>query len=73
MVDVKDYALRIEEMEKQVTLFVDPKAEHSPSTKVGSLAYQYLLEKTLADHIGGQLQVLDPEKDMKLILKDIIF
>ncbi len=66
-VDVKNYALRIEAMEKKVSLFVDPKAKHSPSSKIGFLAYQYLMEKVLADHLGGNLQKLEPKKDKQLI------
>ena len=64
--DVKNYALTIEAMDKQVSLFIDPKAMHSPSSKLGLYAYQYLLEKSLADHIGGKIKRLDPNKDKKL-------
>ena len=64
--DVKDYALNVESMDKQVSLFIDPKAMHSPSSKIGIYAYQYLLEKSLADNIGGKLKSIDPIKDKKL-------
>lgn len=64
--DVKNYALTVEEMDKKVSLFVDPKAMHSPSSKIGIYAYQYLLEKSLADNIGGKLKSIDPVKDKKL-------
>jgi len=64
--DVKDYALMIEEMGKNVSLFIDPKAMHSPSSRLGMFAYHYLLEKTLSDNIGGKLIAIDPMKDKKL-------
>jgi dipeptidyl aminopeptidase/acylaminoacyl peptidase len=64
--DVKNYALTIEEMGKSVSLFIDPKAMHSPTSRLGLFAYQYLLEKTLADHIGGKLKAINPTKDKKL-------
>ncbi|MFT5521706.1 MAG: dipeptidyl aminopeptidase/acylaminoacyl peptidase [Enterobacterales bacterium] len=67
VVDVKDYVLRLEELNKKVTLFVDPKAKHSPASKVGLLAYLYLMEKTLADNLGGKTQPLDAIKDQQLI------
>jgi dipeptidyl aminopeptidase/acylaminoacyl peptidase len=64
--DVKNYALTIEDMGKSVSLFIDPNAMHSPTSRLGLFAYQYLLEKTLADHIGGKLKAIDPAKDKKL-------
>jgi len=67
IVDIKDYALKVEAMDKKISLFVDPDTLHSPSSKVGMEAYIYLMEKTLADHIGGKLQKLDKIKDKKII------
>lgn len=65
--DVQDYALRAEELNKKVSLFVDPKALHSPNTHIGFEAYFYLMEKTLADHLGGNLELLDNNQDKGLI------
>jgi len=65
--DVKDYASRLQEQNKNVKLFVDPKALHSPRGKQSLMAYLYLKEKTLAEHIGGALQPLDETKDKALI------
>ena len=66
VVDVKNYALTLDAANKPVSLFVDPNALHSPSNKVGIDAYHYLLEKTLAEHLGGRLQALDKTKDARL-------
>lgn len=65
--DVKDYASRLQEKNKNVMLFVDPKALHSPRGRQSLMAYLYLKEKTLAEHIGGALQPLDEAKDKALI------
>jgi len=65
--DVKDYASRLAEHNKQVTLFVDPKALHSPRGKQGLLAYLYLKEKALSQYLGGPLQALDKNKDKALV------
>ncbi|MCG7532866.1 prolyl oligopeptidase family serine peptidase [Psychrobium sp. MM17-31] len=64
--DIKNYALTVEEMDKKVSLFVDPKALHSPGSRLGMFAYQYLLEKTLSDNIGGAIKPIDPIEDKKL-------
>lgn len=64
--DVKNYALTIEELGKSVSLFIDPKALHSPNSRLGMLAYQYILEKTLSDNIGGSIKPIDPIKNKKL-------
>ena len=65
--DVRDYASRLQEQNKNVMLFVDPKALHSPRGKQSLMAYLYLKEKALADHLGGALQPLDEISDKALI------
>jgi len=75
VVDVQNYALKAESLDKKVSLFVDPKSKHSPKLQVSFEAYAYLLEKTLADNIGGKFQALDTVKDkalMRFLKKNII-
>ncbi|WP_448547625.1 alpha/beta hydrolase family protein [Thalassotalea fusca] len=65
--DVQDFALRLQEQNKPVTLFVDSKAQHSPGSRLGTLAYTYLQEKTLAKFLGGKLEPLNNKHDKALI------
>lgn len=67
VVDVKEYALKLQSLGKKVSLFVDPYAKHGPRKQVSEQAYFYLMEKTLAEHIGGRVQALDDKKDLRLI------
>ncbi len=66
IVDVKDYTLRADELKKRVSLFVDPKAFHSPNSEIGTLAYAYLIEKSLATYLGGKLMPIDKQIDKAL-------
>jgi len=65
--DVQEYALRLDEQNKPITLFVDSRALHSPNSRLGALAYAYLQEKTLAKFLGGQIQPLNSKHDKALI------
>ena len=67
VVDVKEYALKLQSLDKKVSLFVDPFAKHGPRKQVSEQAYFYLMEKTLAEHIGGRVQALDDKTDLRLI------
>lgn len=66
IVDVNDYASKAGSLNKKVSLFVDDESMHGPSSQAGNVAYMYLMEKTLAMHLGGKLQPLDKQKDKKL-------
>lgn len=66
IVDVNDYATKAESLNKKISLFVDNTAMHSPSGEAARMVYMYLMEKTLAMHLGGKLQALDKAQDKQL-------
>ena len=59
---VRDYAIRLREAGKNVMLIEDEKSSHSTSHKIGAEAKFYLMEKALADSLGGRIDTkVSPE------------
>jgi len=56
ILNVRDYALRLESMGKKVTLLSAPNEGHIYQQADAVGAWFYLLEKALFDHIGGRMQ-----------------
>lgn len=56
ILNVKDYALRQREADKDVTLMVDETSGHGPEGDISMEAYMYLIEKAFADHLGERLE-----------------
>lgn len=54
VLDVRDYVLRQQMAGKPVTYMEEPAAGHGPETEVAREAYLYMVEKALADHLGGR-------------------
>lgn len=56
ILNVRDYALRLHQAGKPISLLEDPNEGHSFRQDLAMEAYFYILEKALSDHVGGQLQ-----------------
>lgn len=56
ILDVRDYALRLEAMDKDITFLSAPDEGHSPRGDIALEAYYYLTELALHRHIGGRLE-----------------
>ncbi|NVJ97962.1 MAG: S9 family peptidase [Alphaproteobacteria bacterium] len=56
VLNVRDYALRLDGAGKTITYLEEPRAGHSPHSDIGREAYFYMVEKALADHVGGRLE-----------------
>jgi prolyl oligopeptidase PreP (S9A serine peptidase family) len=53
---VKDFAIRLNQVNKPITLLVDEKQGHSPKHDIAREAYAYVLEKALAKHLDTEYQ-----------------
>ncbi len=53
---VREYASLLWNGEQSISLFIDPKAGHSPRTALQMDAYLYILEYSLAKHLGGDFE-----------------
>lgn len=53
---VKDFAIRLKQANKPISLLVDEKEGHSPKHDIAHEAYAYVLEKALAKHLGTEYQ-----------------
>jgi dipeptidyl aminopeptidase/acylaminoacyl peptidase len=56
VLDVRDYVLRLQVAGKPVTYMEEPRAGHSPEAAIAREAYLYMVEKALADHLGGEFE-----------------
>lgn len=52
---IRDYALKQHSNGKALSFMVEPDAGHGPRQKLHREGYFYLLEKALADHLGGRM------------------
>ena len=60
--DIQSMALRLEDNARSVVLISDPKEGHSPERDIAREAYFYLLEHSLAKHLGGRAdQTISPK------------
>ncbi|NVJ69044.1 MAG: S9 family peptidase [Alphaproteobacteria bacterium] len=62
VLNVRDYALRLREGGKAITLIEEPSAGHSPNQEIQREAYLYMIEKALADHLQGRMDKSLSEK-----------
>jgi dipeptidyl aminopeptidase/acylaminoacyl peptidase len=53
---VKDFAIRLNQANKPISLLVDAKEGHSPKHDIAREAYAYVLEKALAKHLDTEYQ-----------------
>lgn len=65
---VRDYAIRLEQANKPISLLVDEEEGHSFNKDLAREAYAYVLELALATHIGGAYQE-EVSKNLKRYLK----
>jgi len=56
ILNIRDYALRLESMGKEITFLSAPNEGHIYQQDDAVSAWFYLLEKALFDHIGGRMQ-----------------
>lgn len=54
--NVRAYVKQLQDMGKDVTLMTAPKEPHGPRRAGNKIAYLYMLEKALHDHLGGKIQ-----------------
>jgi len=72
ILNVRDYALRLESMGKKVTFLSAPNEGHIYQQKHAVEAWYYLLEKALFDHIGGRMQKDPTPKVQQFLKKNIL-
>ena len=65
---VRDYAIRLEQADKPISLLVDEEEGHSFNKDLAREAYAFILEKALAQHLGGVYQQ-DVSENLKRYLK----
>jgi dipeptidyl aminopeptidase/acylaminoacyl peptidase len=53
---VKDFAIRLNQANKPISLLVDEEQGHSPKHDIAREAYAYVLEKALAKHLDTEYQ-----------------
>lgn len=73
ILDVRDYALKLHQANKQVTFLVEPSAPHSPRKALHREAYFYMLEKALADHLGGRMDADISPQLARYLRKSLVF
>jgi len=56
VLNVRDYVLRLQGAGKPVSYIEEPRGGHSPNSEMAMEAYFYMVEKALADHLGGRLE-----------------
>lgn len=64
---VVEYAARLKQLGKDVSLFVDPEAGHALEDPVSREAWLYLAERMLARHLGGQ-EPVPPDTELRRYL-----
>jgi dipeptidyl aminopeptidase/acylaminoacyl peptidase len=69
---VKDFAIRLNQANKPITLLVDEKEGHSPEHEVAREAYAYLLEKALATHLKTGYQVTISDNLKRYLKRNLI-
>jgi dipeptidyl aminopeptidase/acylaminoacyl peptidase len=72
ILNVRNYALQLEALGKDVTLLSAPKEGHSFSHPTAVEAVFYLLEKALHTHIGGRMQKDLSPKAVRFLKKNIL-
>jgi dipeptidyl aminopeptidase/acylaminoacyl peptidase len=72
ILNVRDYALRLESMGKKVTFLSAPNEGHIYQKDTAIQAWYYLLEKALFDHIGGRMQKEIPPKVKQFLKKNTL-
>ncbi|PCI64655.1 MAG: hypothetical protein COB37_00895 [Kordiimonadales bacterium] len=62
VLNVRDYALRLQDGGKPLMFMEQPRSGHSPRGDLAKEAYFYMYEKALADHLGGRIETaLSPQ------------
>ncbi|MEX0298532.1 MAG: alpha/beta fold hydrolase [Kordiimonas sp.] len=56
ILNVREYALRLSNAGKRISYLAEPSAGHSPRDDLHIEAYYYMIEKALADHLGGRME-----------------
>ena len=67
--EVVDYAARLKQLGKPVSLYVEPGGGHSPAAPLPREAYAYLMLRMLHAHLGGQAPEA-PGSDLRAYLRD---
>ncbi len=62
VLDIRNYVLRLQHAGKTVTYFEEAQAGHSPSKAIEREAYFYMLEKALATHLDGRMEISVSDK-----------
>ncbi|WP_286828213.1 MULTISPECIES: S9 family peptidase [Kordiimonas] len=71
VLNVRDYVLRLQGNTQPVSYLEEPRAGHSPNSALAMEAYFYMVEKALADHLGGRLEIGGGQK-LKRHLKRVL-
>lgn len=72
ILNVRDYALRQSEAGKPVMLMVEPRAGHSPRDDIHVEAYFYMMEKALAEHLGGRIETALSQKLVRYLRRSVV-
>lgn len=72
ILDVRDYAIRLEQNGVPVGMLTDKNEGHSFRKNIAREAYFYLVENVLAHHLGGRLQPVKKRKLQKYLQKNMI-
>lgn len=72
ILEVRNYAVKLEENGGVVGMLTDKNAGHSPRKPMATEAYLYMLETVLAKHLGGRHQPLTNKKLIKYLEKNMV-
>jgi dipeptidyl aminopeptidase/acylaminoacyl peptidase len=70
--EVLEYALKLEKLEKKVSLIMAEDEGHSYLSEIGRHTYFYLLEKTLSAHLNGRFEPLSKQDKISSKIKRFI-
>lgn len=66
IVDVRNYVTKAQALKKDINLFVDHKAMHSPNSQMTREAYYFLMEATLGHHLGQPIEPINKKQSKAL-------
>ncbi|WND01744.1 prolyl oligopeptidase family serine peptidase [Temperatibacter marinus] len=72
ILDVRDYALRVEANGTTIGMLTDKKERHNFKKKTAREAYFYLIEKVLAHHLKGRYEEVGSKKLQKYLTKNMV-